>query len=91
MKYHVVFALSLLTGGAVVCGSVLSKKVASAHTLLSGDVANMSQDTCATNDLKLPLGGMRGRNGVYWGFLPDDAAGTTMATINCKSGMKAST
>ena len=34
---------------------------------------------------------MHGYNGIYWGFLPDDAAGTTMSHINGDTGKKAST
>lgn len=49
------------------------------------------RDTCTTNDLNLPSGGMHGYNGIYWGFLPDDAAGTTMGHINGDTGKKAST
>ncbi|KAF6241890.1 hypothetical protein HO173_000602 [Letharia columbiana] len=49
------------------------------------------RDTCTTNDLNFPSGGMHGYNGIYWGFLPDDVAGTTMSHINGDSGKKAST
>lgn len=49
------------------------------------------KDTCTTNDLNFPSGGMHGYNGIYWGFLPDDVAGTTMSHINGDSGKKAST
>ena len=34
---------------------------------------------------------MHGYNGIYWGFLPDDAAGTTMHEINGNTGKQAST
>ena len=94
MKYHIVLALSFLTGGAV-CGSALSKRVASTRPLLSSAATNATQDTCATNDLNLPPHGMMGRNGIYWGFLPDDSSGGgtayNMTTINCRSGKYAST
>ena len=42
----------------------------------------LAKDTCATNDLNLPSGGMHGYNSIYWGFAPDDAAGTKMLDIN---------
>ena len=44
-----------------------------------------------TNDLNLPSGGMHGYNGIYWGFAPDDAAGTKMSDINGNTGKQAST
>lgn len=41
--------------------------------------------------LNLLSGGMHGYNGIYWGFAPDDAAGTTMSEINGNTGKQAST
>ncbi|MCJ1454462.1 hypothetical protein MMC28_004815 [Mycoblastus sanguinarius] len=53
------------------------------------------RDTCATDDLNFPSGGMHGYNTVYWGFLPDegDSGGTKthMSTINGNTGKQAST
>ena len=51
----------------------------------------IAKDTCSTNDLNFPSGGMHGYNGIHWGFLPDDGAGTTMSKINGDTGKKAST
>ena len=34
---------------------------------------------------------MQGYNGIYWGFAPDDSAGTPMSKINGDTGKKAST
>lgn len=49
------------------------------------------RDACSTDDLNLPSGGMQGYNGIYWGFAPDDIAGTSMSKINGDTGKKAST
>lgn len=52
------------------------------------------RDTCTSNDLNLPSGGMRGYNGIFWGFAPntpDQGASTTMKEINGDTGKQAST
>lgn len=50
-----------------------------------------AKDACSTDDLNFPSGGMQGYNGIYWGFAPDDVAGTSMSKINGDTGKKAST
>ena len=49
-----------------------------------------AKDTCTTDDLNFPADRMQGHNGIYWGFLPDDGAGTTMSEINGATGRKSS-
>lgn len=65
---------------------VLSAIIANCAPFLEG------RDTCTTNDLNLPSGGMQGYNGIYWGFAPDDTSPpTAMSTINGNTGKQAST
>ncbi|KAI0379243.1 glycoside hydrolase superfamily [Hypomontagnella monticulosa] len=46
------------------------------------------RDTCTTNDLGLPSGGLKGKNGVAWGWNPDVGAGTQMSAITSAADNK---